>query len=287
MADSAVSPAAALMPFAADATWPAASLTARFRGISGAAKYGLRFVGHCACGGCYRTAKLFGAVARAGEPVFKIGAHGTGQVRHFLGALVDHVIDLRFNFFGGLLAAFAGQEQSGADQQQGRRDRAEQAPHRVGDRRTDRCHLQRIVLGPALDRLHHAFSLFAHVIPDFFFDMRGRDEGFDFGCGIADRVAQFAHGGGQRVAGPFGFFAQLFDGEFSCGWHRLIFPAQQKCRGTGIRFEEPVCSYARSKVQQFISSTCQKTVRAALHARAYGSNCNAVTSRDCGFRVDL
>jgi hypothetical protein len=63
--------------------------------------------------------------------------------------------------------------------------------------------------------------------------MRGRDEGFDFSCGVADRVAQFAHGGGERLARPFGFFAQFFDRGFSCGWHRLIFPAQQKCRGTG------------------------------------------------------
>jgi hypothetical protein len=121
-----------------------------------------------ACGGCYRTAELFGAITRAGEPVFQIGAHGAGHIGHFLGALLDHVIDLGLDVFGRLLAAFAGQEQSGADQQQGRRDRAEQAPHRVGDRRTDRCHLQRIVLGPALDRLHHAFALFAHIVPDSF-----------------------------------------------------------------------------------------------------------------------
>ena len=69
-----------------------------------------------------------------------------------------------------------------------------------GHGRADSRHLQRILLGLPLNRLDQAFALFADVILDFLLDMRGRDEGFQLGRGVADLVAQLADGGGQRLA---------------------------------------------------------------------------------------
>ncbi len=84
---------------------------------------------------------LFDPITRAGHPILDIGPNGTGEVGHLLNALLHDVVDPGFRIAGDLLAAFAGQKQTRANQPQWGRQSAEKRKGRVGDSRGDRSHL--------------------------------------------------------------------------------------------------------------------------------------------------